>query len=82
MTVNYHTEDSSATAGQDYVAASRTLTFARGQTSKTLTVVIKGDTTRETDESFYVWLTDPSSNAHLWQNYGSGDILNDDGKVR
>ena len=82
VTVNYHTEDSSATAGQDYVAASGTLTFARGQTSKTLTVVIKGDTTRETDESFYVWLTDPSSNAHLWQNYGSGDILNDDGKVR
>ena len=32
-----------ATAGADYTAASGTLTFAPGETSKTISVVIKGD---------------------------------------
>src|SRR5262249_5206404 len=69
VTVNYYTEDDSAKAGEDYIATSGTLTFAPGETSKTFTVVIKGDRMREPDESFYVWLSDCSSNAHLWHNY-------------
>lgn len=38
ITVAYTTGDISATAGSDYLAASGTLTFAPGQTSKTITV--------------------------------------------
>ena len=79
VTVRYSTQDESAKAGEDYVATSGTLTFASGQTTKTFTVVIKGDRNKESDESFSVWLTDASSNAQLWQNYGYGYILNDDG---
>ena len=70
VTVKYYTQDITARAGEDYVATSGTLTFAPGETSKTFTVVIKGDKNNEPDESFYIWRTDPSSNAHLWQNYG------------
>ncbi|HET6573303.1 MAG TPA: Calx-beta domain-containing protein [Fimbriiglobus sp.] len=79
VTVRYSTEDGSAKAGEDYVATSGTLTFATGETSKTFTVVIKGDKKKEYDESFSVQLSDASSNALLWQSYGYGDIFNDDG---
>ncbi|HSQ57617.1 MAG TPA: Calx-beta domain-containing protein [Gemmata sp.] len=79
VTVKYYTQDITARAGEDYVATSGTLTFAPGETSKTFTVVIKGDKNNEPHKSCYIWLTDASSNARLWQNYGWGDILNDDG---
>ena len=80
VTVNYATNDSSATvAGNDYVATSGTLTFAPGQTTKTFTVTIRGDKKREADESFYVLLSGASSNALISNAYGWGTILNDDG---
>ncbi len=78
VTVNYATHDSSATAGSDYVAASGTLTFAPGQTTKTFTVSIKGDKQKEANESFYVLLSGASSNALIYNAYGWGTILNDD----
>ncbi len=44
VTVTYATADGSATiAGGDYQAATGTLTFAPGQTSKTITVLVNGD---------------------------------------
>jgi hypothetical protein len=55
--VNWTTADGTATAGSDYVAASGTLDFAFGEQSKTITVYVIGDTTRERDEIFYVRLT-------------------------
>jgi hypothetical protein len=54
VTVDYATADVSATAGSDYVAASGTLTFAAGETSKTIPVTVNGDTTAEPGESFNV----------------------------
>ena len=45
VTVNYATANGTATAGSDYVAASGTLTFTAGQTSKTIPVTVNGDTT-------------------------------------
>jgi hypothetical protein len=79
VTVKYATEDGSATAGQDYVATSGMLTFAKGETSKTITVTIKGDKSKEYDEYFYVMLSDASNNALFYNSSGSGGILNDDG---
>ncbi len=38
MTVAYATADDTALAGSDYVATSGTLTFAAGETSKTIQV--------------------------------------------
>jgi Calx-beta domain len=80
VTVHYATQDGSAkVADNDYVATSGTLTFAAGQTSQTISVVIKGDRKTETDEYFNVVLSSVSSNAFIDNAYGWGTILDDDG---
>ena len=77
VTVNFATADGTATAGSDYVAASGTLTFNPGDTSKTLTVLVNGDTVVEPDETFFVNLSAPT-NATIAVSQGVGTILNDD----
>jgi hypothetical protein len=57
--VNYATADGSATAGSDYGAVSGTLTFARGETRKTIAVPIYGDRLGEGYEAFRVNLSGP-----------------------
>jgi len=42
VSVNYNTADGTARAGSDYLAASGKLTFARGETSKTIRVSVSG----------------------------------------
>ncbi|HVJ80060.1 MAG TPA: Calx-beta domain-containing protein, partial [Planctomycetia bacterium] len=79
VSVSYRTSDGAATtADGDYSAASGTLTFSPGQTSKTITVMVRGDKKREGDEVFYVDLFHPSSNASIDQSRGTGTIVNDD----
>jgi hypothetical protein len=79
VTFKFATHDSSATvADSDYVASSGALTFAPGQTSTTITVLIKGDTKKEADELFYILLSDASSDAMIDNAYGWGTIVNDD----
>jgi hypothetical protein len=78
VTVAYATGDGTATvAGNDYLSASGTLTFAPGQTTQRITVVVKGDTLNEADETFFVNLSDPV-NATLVKSQGVGTIVNDD----
>jgi len=60
FTVDFATSDGDALAGEDYVATSGTLTFAPGETTKTVTVQILADTVEEYDEYFYVALSNPS----------------------
>jgi hypothetical protein len=80
VNVNYATADGSATiADGDYDAASGTLTFAPGETSKTITVSAWGDAAVEPDEYFYVRLTGASPFAMLLQPQGIGNVLDDDG---
>jgi Ca2+-binding RTX toxin-like protein len=57
--VDYATVGGTATAGSDFQSDSGTLTFADGEVSKIITVVINGDTTYESDESFSVVLSNP-----------------------
>ena len=79
VTVNYQTADGTATtADSDYVAASGSLTFAPGETAKTIEVQITGDTVREEDESFSVTLAAPA-NASLERATAAGTIVNDEG---
>ena len=52
VTVDYATADGSATAGSDYTAAGGTLTFAPGETAKTVVVPIADDGAAEPAESF------------------------------
>lgn len=57
--VSYATANAGATAGSDYNAASGLLTFLPGQTSKSISVLVKGDTAVEPNEVFNVNLTSP-----------------------
>ncbi len=61
VTVNYATSNGTATAGSDYTAASGTLTFNPGETSKTFSVPISEDTRDEADESVMLTLSSPSN---------------------
>src|SRR5262249_25165472 len=61
VTVNFTTAAGSATAGSDYQATSGVLTFAPGETSKMVTVLINGDRLAEPDENFYVNLSSPTN---------------------
>ena len=65
VTVNFATANGTATAGSDYTAASGTLNFAAGETSKTITVNITNDTTDEPNETFTVTLSAPTGGASL-----------------
>ncbi len=57
--VAWATANGTATAGADYTAASGTLVFAAGQTTKTIAVPVLGDQLLEPDETFLVNLTSP-----------------------
>ncbi len=77
VTVNYASSNGTAIAGADYIAVSDTLTFTAGQTSKTLSVPILGDTVVEPHKAFSITLSNPS-NATLTKATGTGTILDDD----
>jgi len=78
VTVSYRTVNGTATAGSDYTSKTGTITFAPGQTTITITIVVKGDNKRESNETFYLDLFGLSSNALFTKNRGIGTILNDD----
>src|SRR5437764_6930348 len=79
VTVHFATADGSATvADHDYQAQSGTLTFAPGQTTLTISIVVYGDKKKEANESFFVNLSSPSSNALVLDAQGLGTILDDD----
>ncbi|MCM3901511.1 MAG: hypothetical protein ND866_07375, partial [Pyrinomonadaceae bacterium] len=77
VSVTYATADGTATGGSDYQATGATLTYTTGQTSKTVNVVVSGDTAGEADETFFVNLTNPT-NAPIADGPGLGTIVNDD----
>jgi alpha-tubulin suppressor-like RCC1 family protein len=76
--VTYATSDGTATAGEDYVAASGTLTFLAGESSKTISVRVTGDPIEEADETFHVGLTGVTAPGALGTASVDGVILNDD----
>ena len=77
VTVTYATANGTAISG-DYTTITATqLTFAPGETSKTISVVFAGDTGFELDDTFFVNITKPG-NARLGDAQGVGTILNDD----
>jgi hypothetical protein len=79
ITVDYATADGTATvADNDYVAASGTLSFGNGVTSKTITVEVNGDVNVETDENFFVNLSNVQGSAVINTTQGQGVIINDD----
>jgi hypothetical protein len=77
VTVNFSTRNGSAQAGSDYTATSGTLTFAPGEVTKQITVLVIGDTQPEPIEAFFVDLAN-ASGAVLGDPEGLGRIFNDD----
>jgi Ca2+-binding RTX toxin-like protein len=78
VTVNYATQNGTATtADNDYTGASGTLTFNPGETQKTVSIVVNGDTKYESDETFEVKLSNPT-NATIADDTGVVTIRNDD----
>jgi hypothetical protein len=76
-TVAFTTRDGTASAGADYAAASGTVVFQPGETSKTISIGIVGDTVAEADETFAVALSSPV-NATLARATATGTIANED----
>ncbi len=75
--VRFATAPGTATAGTDYVTSSGTLTFTAGQTSRTRSFTINGDTTVEPNETFFVNLSSPMG-LSIADAQGVATISNDD----
>ena len=87
VTVSYETADGSAEAGSDYTSESGILTFdaPKNKTpggltesiTQTITAEVNGDTDIETDETFFLNLTN-ATNALIADSQGVGTITSDD----
>jgi uncharacterized repeat protein (TIGR01451 family) len=78
VTFDIATADGTATAGTDYTAKSLTSqTIPAGSSTYTFDVLVNGDVTAETDETFFVNVTN-ATNAIVTDGQGLGTIVNDD----
>ena len=77
VTVDYATSDGTATSGADYTAASGTLTFQPGDTSKTVSVAIADDTVDDDGETLTLTLGN-ASGAEIGVAAATGIIRDDD----
>ena len=82
VTVDYATSNDTAAAGADYTAASGTVTFSPGDTSKDISVSITDDDLDEDNETFKVTLSNPS-NGQIASGTGEVSItITDDDTAR
>ncbi len=78
VSVGYETRDATATATtEDYIPQSGTLVFDPGETTRTISVPVVGDTLNEGDETFIVDLTS-SRGAKIIDGEGVATIFDDD----
>jgi ribosomal protein L35AE/L33A len=77
VTVTTATVNGTAIAGSDYTAVSGTLTFAPGDTSRTVTVSVLGDVLDEANETFTLRLSS-AINASVADSSGRGTVTDDD----
>ena len=77
VTVDYATTDGTAQAGQDYTAAKGTLTFAAGETRKTVSVAVLDDALDEGEETLTLTLSN-ASGARIASGTATGTIVNFD----
>ncbi|MCB1603676.1 MAG: Calx-beta domain-containing protein [Gammaproteobacteria bacterium] len=82
ISVDFATADNTATtADNDYVATSGTVDFSSdnpGVVTQTVSVTVNGDTTVESDETFFVNLSNVQGAAVIADSQGLGTIQNDD----
>ena len=79
VTVQYTTSDGTATSSDYTPVSGQTLTFAAGETEKTVSIATTDDSVIEQDESFHLALSNPSQNAELASfSTASGTIIDND----
>lgn len=81
-TVSYATANGGARAGQDYVAASGTVAFAAGEATKNIVITLLDDTLVEGNESFGVFLSNPSTGLVIGQAQAVITTVSDDVKQK
>ncbi len=77
VTLNFATANGTASSGSDYVATNGTLTFPPGSTAENIIVIVNGDFLDETNETFFVELSNPD-NAAIGEGQAIGTIIDDD----
>ncbi|MCI0754186.1 cellulase family glycosylhydrolase [Teichococcus vastitatis] len=78
VTVSYATADGTALAGLDYRTAGGSLTFAPGETRKTVSVTLLNDAAHEGTESLSLLLANPSGATLAGGGVATGTIRDDD----
>ena len=78
VTVDYATADGTATAGADYTATSSTLSFAAGETQKTITVAVLDDAHDEGTETLTLDAQQRTGRGPLTMATATGWIVNTD----
>ena len=76
--VDYATADGTAKAGEDFTAASGTLTFAAGETTKTVSVAVLDDAHDEGEETMKLLLSNATGGARIRDGEATGTIENSD----
>ena len=78
VSFSFATASGTATAGSDYIATSGAATFAPGEVEKPVVVLVNGDTVDETQETFFLDISNVQ-NATVSSSRGNGFIIDDDG---
>ena len=78
VSASYASASGTATSGSDFTAASGTVSFTAGQTSKTISVTTIDDASVESVETLTVALSNPSSGAAITTATGTGTINDND----
>jgi len=76
VSVEYNTSDGSAKAGSDFKTATGTLTFQPGERELSVDVTVMGDSLRQSEQTFYVQLSNPSD-CKISVDKATGTIIND-----
>ena len=71
------TDGTATLADNDYQPSTGTLVFANGESAKTISITVNGDTLFESLEKLTLTLSSPQ-NAVLFRARATGSILNDD----
>ena len=80
ISVSFATSDGTAISGSDYITTIGTITFAPSETIKTVIVPVNGDLNIESDETFFVDLSNPTD-ILITDSHGIVTIINDDSNI-
>ena len=78
ISVGYTTKSGTAIDSEDFVPDTATLSFADGETSKTITVALVNDTAVESDETFEILLSNAQGGAILGTSTATVTITDTD----